>query len=562
MSLSAIVMEDAIGKFVQTRFDGFCANKRHVRGLLTWLVEASRRAFENEPKVTQLENVAILYGPAGTGKSTLANYINDFPHPDFPVTVDCQHIHVPSRYEETSESKQDVQEVRRLLSSVVSRGCRGIMQFVSAEHRQKEERPFYVVMDNLDAPVPSGGKHWSSGSQLVKLLSASRVPVILVCNDRRCSRVLPFTKKHVQSFAFVRPPIRHVAQFLANRLKAQRTNKTLHAHEKKTLMNMALDAAGDMRRALIQFRIFAPTPKASGLASLTTILNCDAYMHDTNSYRNTTLRETSPFALFESLFNMKRSVPSLLAQLERQSVGDVQFCNLLLFRNYLSVWVSGREAKGDARLDDLAQAADDLSVADTLQLSSGDVAGSFHLTPYRTVLGVLRPVRLTHATWRSHHYINTSNLSIDPSKKPFIPALQQWRQQRLVQRGYRPGLPHRHNTTALATSVLPALRVRGCAVDTKAFAEACGDDGCFDADLFKTLVVTPSRYYTRMLGNKPILTSQQCALLTRTLNAAKKENSTLIRKAPAVQAQPRRNRRKKRKRGTILTYLLPTTDTS
>jgi hypothetical protein len=362
-----------------------------------------------------------------------------------------------------------------------------------------------MVLDNMDDAIPSG-HHWSTGGNLKKHLLLSSVPVFLVCQDLRCTRMKAFARENVHTIFVRKPSVNrlHEAMIAWFRMRWGRKDDCT-PREKKAFYHMVCEAKCDVRRAQLMLDVYKPHSS-----------------FDEN------------VVLLQSLFNPKRSAKSLLEGLERQTTSDLMFTQLLMFRNYVDVYTMPPIFKKQSyakRLEDLANTADNFSLSDTFHVGD-DVGATMQLMPYKAVLSLVKPARDTHYAWNARKYVRANGLSTDPSAShAFGKQLKCWSGEGL--RGY--------DRNAKVLDVLPALRfISRHVADLKQFAKKCANElGLNDSDLMKALVVAPQKAL-KSGGN---LTSAQQRTLTTTLNAYNREHLQLIR-APKTKAPVRRKRKR------------------
>lgn len=180
-------------KYAPTATSMICGNKGQVEKLQTWLrgwPKSLRAKFKMPGREgLGLYRAVIIHGPPGIGKTTAAHLVAKLEGYDI----------VESNASDTRSKK------------LVETGLKGVLDTTSllgyfagdGKKVETEKRKIVLIMDEVDGM--SSGDRGGVGA-LAAVCKKTRIPMILICNDRRLPKMAPFDRV-TYDLPFRRPTI-------------------------------------------------------------------------------------------------------------------------------------------------------------------------------------------------------------------------------------------------------------------------------------------------------------------------------------------------------------------
>ncbi|KAI4163119.1 MAG: hypothetical protein LQ342_003247 [Letrouitia transgressa] len=170
-----------IAKYAPTATSMICGNKGQVEKLQTWLrgwPKSLRAKFKMPGRDgLGLYRAVIIHGPPGIGKTTAA--------------------HLVARLEGYDIVESNASDTRS--KKLVETGLKGVLDTTSllgyfagdGKKVETEKRKIVLIMDEVDGM--SSGDRGGVGA-LAAVCKKTRIPMILICNDRRLPKMAPFDR--------------------------------------------------------------------------------------------------------------------------------------------------------------------------------------------------------------------------------------------------------------------------------------------------------------------------------------------------------------------------------
>lgn len=166
-------------KYAPTSINMICGNKGAVEKLQTWLRDWHKNAKLNFSRPGKdglgLYRAVMIHGPPGIGKTTAAHLVAKLEHYDVVET-------------NASDTRSKKLVESGLLGVLDTTSLEGY--FASAGQKvDREKKNLLLIMDEVDGM--SAGDRGGVGA-LAAVAKKTRIPLILICNDRRLPKMKPF----------------------------------------------------------------------------------------------------------------------------------------------------------------------------------------------------------------------------------------------------------------------------------------------------------------------------------------------------------------------------------
>lgn len=335
-------------KYAPTALNHLCGNKGAINKLQTWL----RDWFTQDPKKRM--GACLISGPPGIGKTTAAHLIAK-----------------SLGYDVLEKNALDVRS--KLLLNTTVKGALNNTSVVGFFERRGDvdARKFVLIMDEVDGM--SSGDHGGAG-QLAQFCRVTKMPMILICNDRLLPKMRVFDKVTLD-IRFQRPLETDVRLRLM--LIAFREGIKL---EPAVIGQMVQATNHDMRQMINMMSTVARTQKHIGVG--------DGKALQQAWQKQTVLKP------FDIVLRLLSSTRGSLDERINLYFNDIDFTPLMVQENYMST------GGGADHLERVAAAADSISEGDLVNTMIRLSEQQWSLLPFHAVMSLVRPAALVAGPMR------------------------------------------------------------------------------------------------------------------------------------------------------------------
>lgn len=403
-------------KYAPSSISQLCGNKGKIQQLRAWLenwFDNQKRGFKDSGDGGF--RAVLISGPPGIGKTSAAHLVAH-----------------ELGYDVLEKNASDVRSKSLLNSNIKSvLNNTSVVGFFNDNH-SANNRKFCLIMDEVDGML--SGDHGGAGA-LSAFCRITSMPLILICNDRLLPKMRTFDRVTL-NLAFRRPTEQEV------RLRLMTIALREHIKLDPTIIGQLVQAThNDIRQMINLLATVSKTQKVIGHEQSKDIAKA--------WQKHTILK---PFDITARLFSAQTHLPNGLSLNDKINLyfNDIDFTPLMIQENYLFTEPSGATSAAN-HLERVANAADDLSLSDTVNSLIRSSEQQWSLLPFHAVMSSVRPSAAVCG--RMKQQINFASWLGQNSK-----ALKY---QRLLQElHYHTRLRTSTDKTELRLDYVPALSVR------------------------------------------------------------------------------------------------------
>lgn len=352
-------------KYAPTNVTQLCGNKGQINKLRTWLTnwfDNAKKQFKNPgPDGSGVFRAVLISGPPGIGKTTAAHLIAE----DLGFDV-------------LEKNASDVRSKSLLNSNIKSvLNNTSVVGFFKhqndKEHSTKNDRKFCLIMDEVDGM--SSGDHGGAGA-LSAFCKITSMPLILICNDKSLPKMRTFDRV-TYDLPFRRPSEVEV--------RSRLMTIALREHIKldPTVIGQLVQTThNDIRQIINLLATVSKTQKAIGHAQSQDIMK--------SWQKHTVLK---PFDITGKLLNGQLFSPAAKVSMNDKInlyFNDIDFTPLMIQENYLFTKPSNVTSVKQ-HLERVAQAADDISLSDSVNSLIRSSEQQWSLLPFHAVMSSVKP---------------------------------------------------------------------------------------------------------------------------------------------------------------------------
>lgn len=352
-------------KYAPTSVLQLCGNKGQVNKLRNWLsnwFEYAKNDFKDPGSDgTGIFRACLISGPPGIGKTTAAHLIAK-----------------DLGYDVLEKNASDVRS-----KTLLNQELKGVLNNTSVvgffQNRDKEEltngneRKFCLIMDEVDGM--SSGDHGGAGA-LSQFCRITRMPMILICNDKSLPKMRTFDRVTLD-LPFRRP----------SEMEVKARIMTICHREKikidpSIIGQLVQTTNNDIRQMINLLSTVSKTQKVIGQ---------EQSKDFSKSWKKQTVLK--PFDIVGKLLNgqiySSNSNHTLNDKIDLY-FNDIDFTPLMVQENYLYTRPSTMKSPLD-HLRKVAQAADDISISDSINSLIRSSEQQWSLLPFHAVMSSVKP---------------------------------------------------------------------------------------------------------------------------------------------------------------------------